>query len=165
MFADTEIPTALALWGPTDTDDDFFVWRKNELIGPFSALAKTIEPTSCAPRIRFNQLDGQIGLKAIDGTGGPSIAFCEPDLIPSAKIKPSARLVSRIKVEDLTIASSVISVANARLRDWRQGTEDVLLTAFKGLRSDDRFRRRLDFANARALLSHALCEVERHDHA
>ena len=60
--------------------------------------------------------------------------------------------------------SKFIAEANTILNKLREDTEDVLLTAFKGTRNDGRFRRRLDFANARRILSHALCLVEGHSH-
>lgn len=164
MFDDTEMPTALALFGPK-ASADFVVWRQDQRLGRFSELAEALEKRPCAERIRFNVISGQIGLKAIDNTSGPTIAFCPPEEIPAEKIKHSARLVSRIEVEGLKSAEPVIEAANRLLSDWREKTEDVLLTAFKGTRNDGRFRRRLDFANARTILSHALCEVEGHDHA
>lgn len=164
MFDDTEMPTALVLWGPESTED-FSVWRQGDLLGSFSDLAETLEPTPCAGRIKFNIASGQIGLQAIDNTKNASIAFCPPGDIPAEKIKVSARLVSRIEVEGLKNAKKVTAEANKILDKWRKDTEDVLLTAFKGPREDGRFRRRLDFKNARAILSHAICKAEgcKHD--
>ena len=109
-------------------------------------------------------LEGQIGLKAIDNTVGPSIAFCDPSEIDANKIKISARLVSRIYIDNLTSSQELIDLANRRLEIWRQSTQVVLLTAFKGIRKDGQFRRRLDFANARLILADSLCELEGHNH-
>lgn len=163
MFDDTEMPTALALWGPHPSPD-FILWRQDHCLGSFNDLAVGLRPTPCASRIRFNVLDGQIGLKAIDSINTASIAFCLPEAIPAEKIKHSARLVSRIDVQDIADPLAVIQVANDVLNDWRTKTEDVLLTAFKGVRADGLFRRRLDWANARAILSQALCVAEGHEH-
>jgi hypothetical protein len=59
----------------------------------------------------------------------------------------------------------LIFIANKILNQWRLDTQDILLTAFKGVRADGLFRRRLDFKNARAILANALCEIEGHKHA
>lgn len=165
MFDDTDMPTCLALWGRERTGD-FQVWRQGAPLGPYSALARGLEATACADRLTFNAIDGQVGLKAIDSSTGPTIGFCDPDLIPDAKVKSSARLVSRVRVDGLCHrdAAAVIGAANTILAGLRDRTQDVLLTAFKGVRVDGKFRRRLDFANARIILSHALCQVEGHAH-
>lgn len=166
MFADTEMPTCLALWGPTESAD-FTVWRQNERIGLFNTLSVGLTSTPCAGRIVFNDKQGQVGLKAIDGTMSNSILFCSPDQIPEEKVKATARLVSRVVIPPLehSTVEEVIVEANNILEAWRSETQDVLLTAFKGVRKDGRFRRRLDFANARAILSQAICQAERHQHS
>ena len=41
---------------------------------------------------------------------------------------------------------------NAKLMDIREKTHDVFLTAFKGLRRDRYYRRRLDWALARSII-------------
>ena len=164
MFNDTEMPTCLALWNPISTGEEFEVWRENIFIGNYAQLSKSFSEKPCVERIHFNVLDGQIGLKAIDNTVGPSIAFCDPSEIDANKIKISARLVSRIYIDNLTSSQELIDLANRRLEIWRQSTQDVLLTAFKGIRKDGQFRRRLDFANARLILADSLCELEGHNH-
>ena len=164
MFNDTEMPTCLALWNSISTGEEFEVWRENIFIGNYAQLSKSFSEKPCVERIHFNVLDGQIGLKAIDNTVGPSIAFCDPSEIDANKIKISARLVSRIYIDNLTSSQELIDLANRRLEIWRQSTQDVLLTAFKGIRKDGQFRRRLDFANARLILADSLCELEGHNH-
>jgi len=164
MFDDTDMPTCLALWGPKRSRD-FKVWRCSEYLGKASELLHPLETTECASRVSFNRLDGQVGLKAIDGTKDASIVFGQPGLCPDDKVKVSGRLLSRIHIENLANATAVCATANELLADWRLRTADFALTAFKGTREDGMFRRRLDFANARALLSQALCTVEQHDHS
>lgn len=163
MFDDTDMPTCLALWGPKPSRD-FKVWRCSEYLGKASELFHPLEATPCASRITFNKLNGQIGLKAIDGTKDASITFGQPSLCPDDKVKVSGRLLSRIHIKNLTNVNDVCASANDLLNDWRLNTADFALTAFKGTREDGMFRRRLDFANARALLSQAVCAVEHHDH-
>ena len=45
---------------------------------------------------------------------------------------------------------------NKRLKKLRRETEDVFMTSFKGLRSDGKYRRRLDFKLAKDLISDCL---------
>lgn len=158
MFDDTEMPTCLALWGPSETAD-FDVWRGLTLMGAYSRLAQALPDYPAeATRIRFNVIDGKVGLRAVDNPAGPSIRFVPAVEIPAAKIKESARLVSRISVADLASGdvATVLDTANARLATYRANTQDVLLTAFKGVRADGAFRRRIDFSTARALLAAGL---------
>jgi hypothetical protein len=165
MFNDTEMPTCLALWGPKITTD-FKVWRCSKFLGNASQLRKPLATPLCANRVEFNRMDGQIGLKAIDGTTGPGIAFGSANIIPDSKVKVSGRLLSRVLIQGLDPlnAADVWRDANTRLDQWRKETIDFPLTAFKGVRDDGVFRRRLDFTNARALLSQSLCKFEDHHH-
>lgn len=161
MFTDTTMPTCLALWSPYPTTTEY--WVGDRYVGELKALESNCQWNSeSAPRIRFNVIDGNIGIWAIDDTRGPSIRFCAPDEIPVEKIKVSARLVSRILVRGLDDADvpCVIETANEILTEWRVNTADVLLTAFKGPRADGKFRRRIDYKNARAILGRAVDLVE-----
>jgi len=162
MFDDTDMPVCLALWGP-DKVKETEVWRQHEFLGPIASLIDEEPPSGCSNRITFNRADGNLGLRAIDNSQGPSIAFCQADEIPIHHVKPSARLLTRIQVEKTDQIPEIIKEANQRLQAWRERTEDLQLTAFKGLRKDGRYRRRLDYANARRFLSEAICKVEGHE--
>ncbi len=160
MFSDTTMPTCLAMWGPKALDPEY--WIGNHRLGNLSSLESALNhELPWASCIKFNVIDGNIGLWAIDNTKEPSIRFCLPNEIPMEKIKHSARLVSRIKISNLNHLDTqpVIDLANQILNEWRLSTSDLLLTAFKGARSDGRFRRRIDFRNARAILAMALDET------
>ena len=165
MFDDTEMPTALVMWGPEESDD-FEIWRADQRLGRYSQLGAEPEATPCAERLRFNDRRGTVGLRAIDDTRRPTIRFCPAQEIAPERIKHTSRMLTRISVRGLEPGreAELIDAANDLLWSWRERTEDVLLTAFKGVREDGRFRRRLDFARARALLSQALCRVEGHEH-
>ena len=163
MFDDTDMPTCLALWG-IEPSVDFQIWRGDDLLGNASELTQPLVATDCKKRISFNDPAGNIGLRAIDNSTAASIWFCPPDEIPIEKVKHSARLLTRIQVDNLKDPERLIRLANLKINNWRDSTQDVSLTAFKGVRKDGRFRRRLDYANARALLSQALCELENHQH-
>ena len=163
MFTDTDMPTALALWGP-ESKTDFEVWRQNEYLGQFGDLVGLLQPSQCARRIRFNEPEGNLGFRAIDDSYKESIYFCDPAEIPIEKVKVSARLLTRVHVQGLSDVEGLRREVNGMITEWRADTKDVALTAFKGLRKDGLFRRRLDYANARALLSNAICKLEQHEH-
>lgn len=163
MFDDTDMPTCLSLWG-SETSADFQIWRGDELLGKASELTQALIAKECKKRITFNDPTGNLGLRAIDNSTAASIWFCPPDEIPIEKVKHSARLLTRIQVDNLADRDAFIRLVNLKINAWRDSTQDVALTAFKGVRKDGRFRRRLDYANARALLSQALCELENHQH-
>lgn len=163
MFDDTDMPTCLALWGAVN-QPDFQIWRGDDLLGLASRLIETPISTACKSRIHFNIPGGNLGLRAIDNSASASIWFCEPEQIPIERVKHSARLLTRVQVDGLDEPAKLLALANQKINDWRNMTQDVCLTAFKGLRKDGRFRRRLDYANARALISQALCELEGHSH-
>jgi hypothetical protein len=163
MFSDTDMPTCLALWGP-ELSDDFEVWRQNEFLGKFKDLVTVLNPTECASRIRFNDPAGNFGFRAIDDSVSESIYFCKPEEIPLEKVKVSARLLTRVNVADVEDVDGLMAEVNQLITTWRHETQDVALTAFKGMRKDGVFRRRLDYANARSLLSQAICKFEGHKH-
>jgi hypothetical protein len=162
MFTDTDMPVCLALWVPEQVLETE-IWRQNEYLGPVSGLLDEGPPSGCSHRISFNRVDGNLGLRAIDNSRERSIAFCEPDEIPVHHVKHSARLLTRIQIDGTDKVEEIIKEANRRLDAWRLKTEDLQLTAFKGVRKDGRFRRRLDYASARRFLSEAICNVEGHE--
>jgi hypothetical protein len=65
------------------------------------------------------------------------------------EVSSSCRSITKIKVSKKV----KIEQLNAVLNDFRQQTSDVFLTAFKGLRRDGMYRRRLDFGLARKIIN------------
>lgn len=154
MFDDTDCPVCLACFGPAQTDD-FFVYNKNALIGMFNEIKKELPPSDKQREWVFNDPHGEIGLRAIDSTKKRSIEFVPGSQVKS-EISDSSRAITRIRstLSEQEVAS-VIEKANALLKDYRDKTCDILLTPFKGLRTDGEFCRRLDFKQARSLLNEA----------
>jgi len=159
MFVDTEVPVCLALWGPAHSES-FQVWKGALLLGDWNAL-QSHRPSVSSSRIQFNNPNGEIALLAVDSPKRPSIAFCRGEVIAPSEIKHSSRHRTRISVSGLNTkrVSLLIDATNVRLADLREATCDVGLTAFMGTRADGWYRRRLDFATARALLSQALLDI------
>lgn len=158
MFEDTEVPVCLALFVPETSKQgslDFSVYAENRFLGSYSQLQNKLERfEGDGLDLRFNDPQGPIGLHAIDGQKGPSIRFVAGSEIDSNSVKHSSRSITRIGCS-LPSASlkRVIKRANGLLDARRNATKDAFMTAFKGLRQDGRYRRRLDFAQARELIN------------
>lgn len=160
MFDDTEHPVCLALFSPHLTPD-FEVFSGNERLGAHSSLAGFLDdqPTVDVPW-KFNDPKGSVGIRAVDNQKGASIAFVSGSDIPGSQVKHTSRALTRVSGLPPEIAPCVVlSAANELLGEYRAHTQDVLLTPFKGLRADGKYRRRLDFGTARALLGAATARV------
>lgn len=172
MFADTEHPVCLAVFGP-EPGVDFEVWSGSTEIGMWSAISAhelSAKRSGGEKRrvMRFNDKRGRIGLLAVDGTKKASIRFTQSSEVAVGEIKPSSRHKTRIHVPSLRDADDgmlgeVIAEANSILSGWRKKTGDVLMSPFMGLRGDGLYRRRLDYTNAAKILGQAVdrCEKRR----
>lgn len=147
MFEDTEHPVGLALFAP-DRESDVRVWRNNQLLGKLSELREHLPLPSGNRSIVFNTPKGNVGLIAIDNTVSASIRFCPPEELGGYRVRNQCRSITKIGVP----WHVNINLLNARLAEIREKTHDVFLTAFKGLRRDGHYRRRLDWALARAIV-------------
>lgn len=170
MFEDTEVPVCLALFSPTsdvrkqEIGEDFYVYRGNVCFGMYSELKNQLDKflnTNEKIEWKFNNPKGEIGLYAVDSTTSRSIRFVSGDEINSSKIKVSSRGVTRISGLPQGIDfDDFIQEANKKLDEFRNKTNDVFLTSFRGLRKDGEYRRRLDFALAKVILNNAIEELK-----
>lgn len=147
MFEDTEHPVGLALFAPRVTPD-VRVWRNNQFLGGLNELRRHLPRPSGNRSIVFNDPDGNLGLIAIDNTVSASIRFCPPEELGDYPIRVHCRSITKIGVPWRVD----IDMLNARLKTIREKTHDVFLTAFKGMRRDGYYRRRLDWALTRAIV-------------
>lgn len=147
MFEDTEHPVGLALFAP-DIASDVRVWRNDQLLGTLSELRQHLPMPSNNRSIVFNDPKGNLGLYAIDNTVSASIRFCPPAELGEYKVRQQCRSITKIGVP----WSVDIDMLNSRITTIREKTHDVFLTAFKGLRRDGKYRRRLDWALARSII-------------
>jgi hypothetical protein len=159
MFGDTDHPVCLALFEPKSDVVKFWSWTT--YLGSEDAIRSAIPDLPSPVRVVFNDPQGILGLRAVDGTSGPSIRFCRGEEIASSEIKHSSRSITRMSVDGLDEANldAVISHANSHLEKIRNITMDVTLTPFKGIRKDGSFRRRLDFKTAKIILSIVMREM------
>lgn len=162
MFEDTSVPVCLALFTP-DLLVDFEVYRGDLKLGMYKDLKKELNlfklnTDTIKKKWKFNDINGEIGLRAIDSTSGPSIEFIKVDNVDKSKIKHSSRsltVISGIKFNNELELESFLNTCNKLLNSYRDKTQDVFMTSFKGLRDDMKYRRRLSFAEARILLDKA----------
>lgn len=165
MFEDTDCPVCLALFIPEEEKeerDNFTIYSNDRLIGQFSNIKSFLKKPSFNKEFKFNEPNGEIGLMAIDNTRTNSIKFLIGSSIDSSRVKTSSRSITRITfegIEDINI-EALIFKANELLSEERESTSDLFFTAFKGLRSDGKYRRRLDFKNAKRILNKALEEIK-----
>lgn len=109
----------------------------------------------------FNDKHGDVGLHGVDSSRSADIRFVrgDDDDISPDSIKVSSRSITRISRSDgLMITDAQIQAANRILNEWRLRTNDVFMTAFKGVRKDGKYRRRLDYNNAGRILMKAIIE-------
>ena len=147
MFEDTEHPVGLALFAP-DATSDVKVWRNNQFLGGLNELRTHLPKSSSNRDIVFNDPQGNLGLIAIDNTVSASIRFCPAEELNDYPIRVHCRSITKIGVPWRVD----IDMLNIRLTTIREKTHDVFLTAFKGLRRDGHYRRRLDWALTRAIV-------------
>ena len=157
MFADTEHPAGLALFGPAPQIGALSVkiWRNNQCLGELEKLRSHLPLRSHNREIVFNEPAGNVGLIAVDNTVAASIRFCPPAELAGYSVRYQGRSITKLGVPwEVDVAE-----LNAHLANIREKTHDVFLTAFKGLRRDGQYRRRLDWALARAIVDAARPET------
>lgn len=156
MFDDTKCPVCLALFGP-ETTNDFSLYRMNTFLGTYKSLSQYIPKPILAHSWKINDPLGTVGIKCVDSNDGPTIHFCRGDLIDSAKIKISSRSETRVSgLYDDIVLDDFLVECNRLLAEYRVNTEDVFMAPFKNLRKDGKYRRRLDFATAKLIMSKAV---------
>ena len=161
LFEDTDEPVCVVYF-VKDYDHDFEIYSDGIFITTYEELkSKEIIPSKTFEWV-FNDPEGEIGLKAIDNTKTATIEFCKGEEMADRKISYSSRSYTRISGKlTSTEIDAVITEANRILNTYRKETHDIFLTAFKGLREDGKYRRRLSFTTARAILDKALSCVRK----
>ena len=151
LFTDTGHPVGLALFGP-DPVQDVQVWSGDSRVGTLSELEKLRpQPRPGGPRVRFNDPQGNVGLIALDNTKTASIRFCPAEELADYPVKHTGRHITKLRVD----GKIRIRKWNEHLADFRARTYDMLMTCYKGIRKDGRYRRRLDWKLARGIIHHA----------
>jgi hypothetical protein len=161
MFSDTDCPVCLALFTPKKLGLTR-IFSNETYLGTLEELGST-DLTSEIDYHRwvFNDENGSIGVKLVDNLISDDCKFFDGDLISPEDVKDTNRSFSRISGLPKGIDKKLFfNLCNEILSDYRAETKDVLLTSFKGLRKDGKYRRRLDFGTARCIMNRALREIE-----
>ena len=149
MFEDTEHPVGLALFEP-NVDGAPVIYCGKTKLGKMDALKKHCPPSSGRGNIIFNAPAGNVGLIALDNNYRASIRFCRAAELKNYEVKQSCRAITKIKIA----GRPNIERYNQFIGDFRHATRDVFLTAYRGLRKDGFYRRRMDYALARDIINY-----------
>ena len=160
LFADTDAPALVACFGKK-VRDDAHVFTGEQSIGTLKEILFLRQSKAPKQNIFFNDPNGRIGLRAVDGSDGKTpIAFVAAKDFgyPSDSVVVSSRLMTYLEVPGVADVDipELISKANALLASIRQRSGDLVLAPFKGNDRTGRRRRRLDYALARKILSSCL---------
>lgn len=151
MFADTDNPVCLALFGEKESGK-IRLWHDDEYIGEWGEMQRHLPPKRARAGVVFNDRRGALGLVAFDNTRRRSIRFCAAAEIARHPVKVSSRFFARIGGDFGDIPRAVERL-NAQLQIFRDNTRDCFLTPFKGVRADGQYRRRISFALARRFVA------------
>ena len=164
LFGDTDAPALVACFAK-DACADARVFTGNQAIGKLKQILALRDSTAPKQRIVFNQPNGRIGLRAVDGSDGKSpIAFMPASEFDysSSKVVVSSRLMTYLDLPELSDSeiSLVIDWANHALAKIRNESGDLVLAPFKGNDRAGLRRRRLDYALARRILNQAAAALQ-----
>lgn len=172
LFKDTEQPVCLALFNP-EPQEDFKVYQCNQYLDMFKKNKEDItrwllegvpehnyiKDVLKPDGIKFHTLEGQFGVICIDATNqNKKMSFVDGSIIEDKDVGYHARLRARFLVKDVE-KTKFINRCNEVLNEYRQRTHDMHLTAFKGLRDDGKYRRRIDFTTVRMIVNKVYFEM------
>jgi hypothetical protein len=163
LFGDTDAPALVACFSK-EVRDDAHVFTGNQSIGNLSEILTLRESTAPKHTIVFNDRNGRIGLRAVDGSDGKTpIAFVAARDFgyPSDSVAVSSRLMTYLDLPEIGEAdlAAVIEQANGILLQIRLASGDLVLAPFKGNDRNGKRRRRLDYGLARKILNQARARV------
>lgn len=162
-FTDTEVPVCVACFDKVGKSavSNGRIYIGDDYSCHISKLDRKRYRTNRSQNIAFNNIDGTVALKAVDGVEpNDRIRFERANTFYycSSKVRDSSRLLTYIKVEELDgrIPVSFLASANSILDDLRNSTNDLILSPFKGNNKSGLRRRRLDYALARYIINKSL---------
>jgi len=160
-FDDTETPVCVVCFdNKLKSLDKVSVYKNDKLLGTLGYFEKFRIAPNNSIDIKFNIVNGKIGLRAVDTTDPhrPISFMPKNELDYDLKgIKHSSRLITIIDMPTNKHGMHyIIKKSNQILTEFRKKTHDVLLSPFKGNKKNGERRRRLDYATARAILEQAV---------
>lgn len=169
MFDDTDCPVCLALFIPESQKEtlnlknNFRIYSQDRYLGTYKKL-QTFAFKKIDTNINwdFNNKAGNIGVICIDSPKEASIKFVIGNTIDPKDIKSTSRSKTRISgLPDSIDIKIFIDKCNEQLEEYRRNTYDVFLTSFKGLRQDNKYRRRLDFTTIKDIMNTVVNDIEK----
>lgn len=164
-FEDTENPICIACFdNKIKSYKEIKIYKNKTLINNLENIYKIRTNPKNNIKIVFNDKNGWLGLRAVDGTDDiKKINFDFKENIKydwNNKIKVSSRHFSLINIDiSLEKRDSFIKECNSLLNEIRSNSSDLLLTPFKGNTKNGVRRRRLDFKLARSIMENAYNKV------
>lgn len=162
-FEDTTFPVCVTCWVP-EAGQDPLIFLNDDEVMRFSEMVRMKGEVSRNKRIVFNDPDGNVGLRVVDGTkAGDRICFVPATEFdyPRSSIKVSSRLMTYLDIPELNTEKEIADFctrANAILESYRERSRDILLSGFKGNNKEGKRRRRLDYRLGRKIVLEALRE-------
>lgn len=159
-FDDTENPVSIVCFdNKSKSPYDIKVYKNAHFSSTLGDLLdKQLTPNK-KYKIKFNCPSGLIALRAVDTTDPKRrIKFMQKHQLDYdlKGIKKSSRLITVIDVKLNTNLENYIELCNKILNKYREDTDDILLSPFKGNMKNGIRRRRLDYKVARAIMETAL---------
>lgn len=162
MFEDTDCPVCLALFAPS-LFNEIKMFSNETYLGTFDELTSiSLTGDTSYHEWKFNDKEGTVGVKTIDNQITDDCKFFNGELINPEDIKISSRAFTRISgLPEKIDREEFFKLCNEILKNYRKATKDVLMTSFKGLRKDGKYRRRLDFRTVKCIMNKALRQLEK----
>lgn len=165
-FKDTSVPICVVCFNGKNLNHNADFYMNNDYVydfNKFKEFKNKLKPAR-SNGIIFNDIDGQISLKAVDSTSIKDISFCKAEKFnyKKEKIKISSRMMTYIKLSDENLNNNIgkiVDNANKILEDLRKESADIIFTPFKGngiYKNENTRRRRLDYGSARAILEQSI---------
>ncbi|KAF0134830.1 MAG: hypothetical protein FD145_398 [Candidatus Saganbacteria bacterium] len=171
-FDDTETPVCVLCFdGIIKKTEDIKVFKNDDYLDTLGHYEELRLKPSKNINILFNDATGSIALRAVDTTDPNSmIRFMKKDELDYdlKNIKESSRLITIININNINSLNHneldlFLEECNRILISFRDRTQDVLLSPFKGNMKNGRRRRRLDYETARAMLEIAYNNIYKGD--
>lgn len=165
VFTDTEMPVCVCCFDKNKLDGH----QNAKIFSPsgHKICISELERKKFKPKkdvkIVFNDPNGKIALKAVDGTQSEDLfrfLRVEDFGYAKSKILESSRLMTYVHIPSLADSDvdTVVQNANKLLGKIREETNDLIFSAFKNNNKDGIRRRRLDYSMARYVLEKSLAK-------
>ena len=162
-FDDTENPVCVVCFdNNNEINRKTSVYLEDKYINTLEYLnSKRLEPKNNI-QIDFNVPTGNLAIRAVDmQVENKKIEFMSVNKLEYDlnNIKNSSRLITVVDVKNKVDIDTLADKCNKILYDFRENTNSIMLSPFKGNAKDGTRRRRLDYKTARAIIENAFQEI------